>query len=289
MERMRISGLLGPGNQLRLKPAYSSEPTQRRRAPAREPAGAYAETLGAEGNVLTRSPLRLIPLSDSPSRILKGLVELHPAMTTLVISLRDSSGGALIEIGRYKIPAEVPGVEILEQPKTRVAGRQRISWATRGATAAVEFLVDYSWDGGLSWQPASHRLKGTECDIDFDQLPGGEKCVIAISASNGFTSATVMCGPFQVAIKPCRAIIAVPVAGQNAPTETTLIGNGYWLEEALIELKQLRWLSNIDGELGEGNSVPVRLSPGKHEITLIAGSAGREGRQTVEILVRDDG
>lgn len=288
MARMRITGRLSPDNQLTLRPAYSSEPTQYRRALPREYNDAYADTLDSTGRVLTRSPVRLVPLSESPNRILKGLIELPADAVTLVISLRDTSGGGPIEIGRYLIPGEAPSVTFERQPEAMSAGRQHLAWTVTGTAAPVEFLVDYSWDGGRSWQPVSHRLTGTECDVDFDQLPGGEECVIAVSATNGFRSSTVMSDAFHVATKSCRAMIVQPVAEQTCRPETTLIGNGYWLEEASIELKRLRWVSDVDGELGEGNSVPVRLSQGEHQITLIAGSREREGRQTVHVVVLDD-
>lgn len=289
MARLRIHGLLSPDNQLRLRPAYSSEPGQQARAVIRAFGDAYAEARDAGGRVLARSPLRLLPLSESPKRIVKGLVELHPDAATLVIALRDSSGGAPIELGHYPLPADAPELSIVRQPEAVAAGRQRLAWEARGTPAPVEYLVDYTWDGGRSWQPLSQRLSVAECEVDFDQLPGGEDCRIAVSASSGFRSSTVVGDPFRVAMKPCRALIVHPVAGQSIAPDATLAGNGYWLEEARVELRQLRWLSSIDGELGQGNALAVRLSPGAHEITLIAGSEERQGRHSVNVVVGQGG
>lgn len=83
-------------------------------------------------------------------------------------------------------------------------------------------------------------VSNAECDVNFDRLPGGEKCLTAVSAMNGFKSSTIISNPFEVVTKSCRAIIVHTVVEQTLRPETALIGNGYWLEEPSIELKQLQ-------------------------------------------------
>ena len=179
------------------------------------------------------------------------------------------------------------------RPSEEVHGRHRITWEARAARpAALQFFLRFSHTGGRTWQRVGWRTEEREAPVDFDQLPGGERCLLAIVATDGIDTTTVESPPFAVSLKPCLASIVAPVDGAvvapGGPVH--LIGQGFWMEESRIERERLRWASSLDGDLGRGASVRVdRLSEGRHRITLAAGEGNRVGTESITVTVSDGG
>jgi hypothetical protein len=122
--------------------------------------------------------------------------------------------------------------------------------------------------------------------VDFDLLPGGDRCRIGVLATDGVNTIVAESPSFAVPVKPCRAMILAPEDGSSfAIGELVLLqGQGYYLEEQQAETEELVWTSSQAGELGRGMTVEVKgLSPGLHRITLRAGTGERAGEASISI------
>ena len=101
-----------------------------------------------------------------------------------------------------------------------------------------------------------------------------------MTATDGLRSST------DVATGPCAfptiaaAAITAPVAGAavTAGAPITLAGAAGDVDAGTLAFARLSSRSSRDGDLGRGGSLPVRLSPGRHDIVLTAtddeGAAG---------------
>ncbi len=69
-----------------------------------------------------------------------------------------------------------------------------------------------------------------------------------------------------------------------------LRGSGYDLNDGLLDGQNLRWASSIQGPLGIGQELTVRLQPGTHTLVLQAiSSAGMIGSDSITVIVLADG
>ncbi len=285
---LRIFGRVGPDNRLVLRPCYLIE--RPRDGRSRRPPVLIAEVLGADGDVLVRTPLSTrsycVEGSGDATLAVRGSVPLPPEAARIVILRPDSSGRDPIAISELEVPETAPAVRIAKAPAGAAEGCQVVAWEADGDPPPVEYRVSYSHDDGRTWLPVGRRTTSREALFDVDELPGGELCRIAVRATNGIRSARAVSDPFRVAPKACRALIQLPLDGQRLDgQDVVLAGNGWWLEDARPELERLSWCSDRDGELGRGQTVRTTLSPGEHRLVLTAGDGERAGEEAVTVHV----
>lgn len=284
MSHLRVVGRLYPDGRLRLRPCYLAE-----RPPWQDREGAgdgllELELLTGDGGLLGRHPLRAYPVcalgGGSRALAVRGWVPFHPDTRALRILHR----GRVVHEQRRS--PEPPRVEIGEAPEGLAEGRVRIAWrAAPGGAAPLQFFLRYSADGGRRWQRIGWRTEAHEAVVDVDDLPGGEECLVAVVATDGIDTTVAESRPFAVAPKPCQAIVIAPVDGSEVAdgVAVELMGHGWWLEEARAEREALEWTSSLDGPLGRGPRLEVRLSAGEHRITLAAGAGPRRGEGSVVV------
>ena len=288
---LRVIGRLYRDGRLRLRPCYltTEAPWTDREGSGDSPLA--VELLAGTGESLGRYPLRVYSQCTFDGRpatdAVRGWVPFHPDTHAVRFTNR---GRVVHEIRRAERP---PEISLTWRPSEEVHGRHRITWEARAARpAALQFFLRFSHTGGRTWQRVGWRTEEREAPVDFDQLPGGERCLLAIVATDGIDTTTVESPPFAVSLKPCLASIVAPVDGAvvapGGPVH--LIGQGFWMEESRIERERLRWASSLDGDLGRGASVRVdRLSEGRHRITLAAGEGNRVGTESITVTVSDGG
>jgi hypothetical protein len=284
--KLRIFGRLYDDNRLVLRPCYTLDRLQSMHTT--EPAMLYAELLDKDENVLVREPITARPYSEGSAFAVRGSVTLPEQAALLVITRVDASGLAPVELARLDVPSSAPAVQIEQSPSGAVDGSHRIAWTVDGDPQPVEYLIDYSHDDGSTWFPIGHRTTAFETSVDVDVMPGGDRCRVSVTATNGMRSRTVISEPFHVQRKPCSALIQQPIDGTTVSSGLLLKGNGWWLEESRVEIESLVWRSDVDGDLGKGSMLDVRLTPGRHCLTLSAGSGKRRGTKSVHIDVLDD-
>ena len=286
---LRVIGRLTADGELRLRPSYLTD-----RAPwsdregAGGPAGEalVAELLGNGERLLGRYPLRLYSTCAFGGDSLRPLaVRGWVPFPTETALLRIALYGRVVHEQRRS--PEPPQVEITEAPQGRADGRVRVGWTARpGGDSPLQFFLRWSADGGRTWQRVGWRTTDLEAVLDVEELPGGDECVVEVVATDGLDTTTARTRPFRVAAKPCQAMVLGPVDGSEVGETVELLGQGWWLEERRAEREVLEWTSSVDGPLGRGPLLRVRLSPGEHRITLAAGDERRRGGESITVTVR---
>ena len=193
----------------------------------------------------------------------------------------------LLELRRQDHP---PRVRFDWKPASTMVGIASIKWSARWSDdTPVHFMLLYSFDDGREWQPLTLCSERKGVDINFDELPGGERCRLKILVSDGMNTSNAISPHFAVPRKGYRALIMMPADGSvfRAGHVACFMGQGVHIEERRAELDALEWTSSIDGGLGRGAFLETRLSPGLHEIGLIVGKGPERGMGHISITVSE--
>ncbi len=196
-------------------------------------------------------------------------VPFHPS-TARIVLLNDG-----VELASRPVSAHPPSVTVIApdggETLTETA---RVTWQADDADGdPLSYSVQYSCDGGTSWEPLAAELAGATFDLDTTSLPGGDQCLVRILATDGVNVGEDQSnGTFSVMRKAPSARILFPNGGWFTPAQTVVVEgaahdpeDGDLLDDALV------WLSDVDGVLGSGGSQAFAgLTPGEHTITLVA-------------------
>jgi hypothetical protein len=287
VQYLRIIGRLYRDGRLRLRPSYLTgrAPWTDREGTGESPL--EVELVNAGDEVLSRYPLRVYPQCAFGARpqtdAVRGWIPFHPETRRVRFLNRGRLVHQILRSDRS------PELRLRWEPAGHVEGKQRVAWDVQ-AQGNTECFLRYSANGGRTWQRLGLRTKEQQAVVNFDELPGGDRCIVEVVATDGLNTVAVQSPPFAVRPKGCLAIIVGPIDGSRVVLGDSVpfVGQGFWLEGSRVERQQLRWTSSIDGELGTGDTVRVeRLSPGQHRITLTAGSPEREGHETITITVSE--
>ena len=192
------------------------------------------------------------------------------------------------------VPRAYPRVTMLPlaAPGPGLAGRQTISWTGSDPEGRpLQYSVLYSADDGKTWWPVHVGLKQTKVEIDFDTLPGSEKALLKVRASNGGRSTeATLAAPVRVPRKPPQVSIGQPAEGATLDSRLPqlLRGDAFrWEDGTLADGSSFAWTSDRAGELGNGHWTATRkLLPGPHTITLtVRDAAGQTGTSSVHVTV----
>lgn len=155
-------------------------------------------------------------------------------------------------------------------------------------------IVQYSPDGGKTWQVVAMTDQGTEAVIETASLPGSELALIRVCVSDGINT---ICDdsdePFTVSLKSPQAMIISPEqdAHYQYGEQVVMQGMGFDPEDGqLPDGPSYRWSSDRDGLLGEGRGLwGLPLSAGRHVLTLaVTDSSGNTGIASVEIIIGEE-
>ena len=158
--------------------------------------------------------------------------------------------------------------------------------------AHLSYTVQYSPDGGASWDTLDVDDSGTEYDIDSSYLSSTTQGMIRVMATDGFhvsdpaTSAT-----FTIPNHAPTASITSPLEGTVFSADQRLfldvIANDP--QDGLLDGSSVQWSSSLNGVLGYGaelNFETDTLKEGKHTITVTAtDSASLNASASVDIFV----
>jgi hypothetical protein len=288
VQYLRVIGRLYADRQLALRPGYLTTAPPWTDLEGEGPL--WAQTIDAGGRLLGRFPLRLNGVCAEPSpstepQAVRGFVPFHAEARQVVFTYE---GAPILELARHDEP---PRVELSWQPEARMAGRHRVTWDARAADGApVQFFLRYSIDAGASWNRIGTRTDQLAQEVDFDDLPGGDECRLAVVATDGIDTAVSESGSFAVERKPCVAIILEPahVGTYRHDAPVPLLGQGFWRERAEPEWEHLQWFVGDDEQpVAGGRRADIVLPPGQHSITLRAGGEPYQGRAEAQIVVEE--
>lgn len=280
---LSVVGILHPDNSFDWRPGYIID-----RPPVSPPDGdgsaLIAEVLGDRGEVLLHAPVPLgSPCGDTGDRapalqIAAGAIPFPETAHVVRLRLED------ILIAERRRPAHPPALQLEWQPGATVDGVEVVRYSI--SADDVEAVVAYSHDGGDTWRALAPSSHVPGLDVDFSQLPGGERCLVQVVASDGFHTVKARSQPFAVPGKGWRAFILAPCEGAElvAGQPLWLQGQGYHLERGEVELDRLRWRSG-EQAIGRGAAIPVTLPPGDHRLTLEVDVDGEQGLAHVKVHV----
>ncbi|MFN8535244.1 MAG: DNRLRE domain-containing protein [Dehalococcoidia bacterium] len=214
------------------------------------------------------------------------LVPYHPESARIAI-LRGST-----EVAVRQVSASAPQVQVLSPnggERVSAGGTFTVTWtATDADGGALSAIVQYSRDGGATWQALEADLTETSLPVETALLAGTDRALIRVMVTDGVnTGSDQSDAVFAVERKPPETTIFTPDGTTVAPGAGLLLrGGGYDAEDGPLPEASLRWNSDRDGPLGEGDEVVAQLSPGLHTIVLEgrdADGAVQQARITVVV------
>jgi hypothetical protein len=102
----------------------------------------------------------------------------------------------------------VPSVQFSSpNPGDTLQGTQTIQWSgSDSAGANLTYILDYSADGGQTWQTLQPSTTATSFSLDAGSIPGGTNGYFRLTASDGLGTASASVGPVTVAQRPQLAV-----------------------------------------------------------------------------------
>lgn len=155
--------------------------------------------------------------------------------------------------------------------------KAHIEWVGSDAdNDQLNYVVQISVDGGITWQTQAMGLTDTKFDLPLDFIAGTNQGLVRVLASDGFyTTQDTSDSVFAIASHAPQVSISSPQTGIvfAATNSIPLFGNGYDAEDGQLSDLALQWNSDKDGLLGSGSSLTVEASNlklGTHTFTLTA-------------------
>ncbi|MBI5566646.1 MAG: hypothetical protein HY870_17225, partial [Chloroflexi bacterium] len=147
------------------------------------------------------------------------------------------------------------------------------SWTASDADGdPLTFSLDYSTDGGATWNPLSAQILSTTVTLNADLLAGTTQGKFRVWVSDGVNTATdVTDGVFTVPNKAPQINAVLPVSGTTYVLSQTISFEAevYDIEDGVPPDDHITWESDLDGVLGTGALLQIdTLSIGTHTITL---------------------
>ena len=198
-----------------------------------------------------------------------------------------------VELASRSITPNAPTVRILSpNGGETITDTLTILWEAGDTDGDnLSFVVQYSPDGGASWQALAQNYRATMLYLDTTYLPGSDgQALVRVMASDGVnTTMDESDAPFSLLPHPPQAVIIEPSDGALYESGSMLIlrGRGTDAEDGNLAPEQLVWHSNRDGLLGTGRELAVQdPSPGWHTITLTAtDSDGQQASISVRVNI----
>ncbi len=198
-------------------------------------------------------------------------------------------------IGRRVATRNAPAVEITQPQLAEdwsAGGVHTVAWQASDADGdRLTYILQYSADGGHTWETIAPFLTTTEAQLDASGLAGAASAQFRVFATDGFnTGVAVTGGPITVSDKSPQVHIDLPLDGTvvDQGAQLVLEGSGTDMEDGPLAGAALAWSSDKDGALGSGDLFITRsLSVGDHVVTLTGvDAAGTKAAASVHVTVR---
>ncbi len=270
-------------------------------APPATVPGLYTLVLRGAAGELARIPFTPETMDGGPA--LEGAAErdityllIHeaiPALSGLVSVAVDGPGG---ELGRITAGAALPTVTLVTPAAGAIATGDpvTVTWTARDADGdPLSFALLYSTDNGATWSVADAGLSGTSAAIARGNLTASGQARFRLLASDGIhTTSADMGGPFSLANAAPAVEIVVPAEDVTIYSGQTLALDSfaYDADNGTLDGDQVRWESNLTGDLGRGMQMTtVGLPLGIHTIAVTAtDSEGSIAQDSVTVTVIEE-
>ncbi len=264
-----------------------------------DPAGTHSLVIvDGSGAVLTQT--RFTPdLQDGDSA--DGTEELTPAdaIVNVVVAagveeasrieLRAADGTVVADAA---FSAGAPTASIAA-PTTGTPEQVHVTWDSSDPDGdALSHTLLSSGDGGISWQLVAADLTGNAVDLDRWSLPASDQAVLRVIASDGLRSTAATSPVFALPNLAPQVTILTPTDGTvlTGAQAFELTADAVDAEDGQLDGQQVRWTSDIDGELGTGATLLKRadeLSEGTHTLTAtVTDNDGAAVSASVRVVVQ---
>ncbi|MHB8772821.1 MAG: CFI-box-CTERM domain-containing protein [Syntrophales bacterium] len=232
------------------------------------------------------------PLRELTVAPFAGVVN-FPAGTETFRIVKD--GRVLAEVA---VSANEPAVGgVTPRTTTTLSGPYTITWTGNDPDGdRLTYMVEYNpdvTDPASAWMILAADLETSSWTEDFSQLPGGSHARIRVTAYDGTLYAEAESAEFIVPLKQPEVFLdELPWGTDYQPgADILLTAEAFDPQDGWLPDDNIRWTSNISGELGYGSELLVRnLAAGRHRITVTAtNSAGLSSGDTVEVQVGSSG
>ncbi len=295
---MVVGSIRTSTNEVKLQPVFRV-PTVRGIG---QPQGKYMILLkNARGTVLGRHPFEPSHIHEGPGP--EGSAEVDLLFFSEMVAFADGSVRLEILNPDGKLLREMnagptaPSIKLLSPNGGEKFGADEpvtVAWDSSDLDGdPLAFNLQYSPDGGKTWDLVAQGLQGSSVELDAGILIGGKAGLLRIWASDGLNSGfDDSDGPFLVANHVPEVEITSPSTETTVAAGQTVLfaGDAYDIDSGTMPAEQLEWLSSIDGSLGNGSSVSIAtLSPGVHTIAFRAndGQGGLASDSVVVTIVTD--
>ncbi|MEM9388253.1 MAG: hypothetical protein AAGA68_24595 [Pseudomonadota bacterium] len=234
--------------------------------------GYVLEALDERGRVLHRQPVVAQAVVDgSPSPTAHFLAVLPWSDGTAQLRLSDSLTGSAVAL---QPGAHSPALSVAVTP-----GDEQLEVAVHASDSdrdALEFVYQYSPDGGMTWTALATGTPVTEFTVDTTRLAGSEaitSSLVRAYASDGLNTVSALSAPFEVSRKAPSAFIASPKSGEVIAHGEGVLLRGLGVDpeccdRAAGEGLHYSWILDEES-VGLGRWVTVEgLAPGWHSATL---------------------
>jgi len=205
-------------------------------------------------------------------------------LTPGVAKIEILSGGEIVaEASRSTHPPTVQFSQLQEPTGSTL----QVQWRAEDVdNDPLTYRLFYTCEGGRFWIPVAGGPAKTTYDLDLSQLPGGDSCTLKVMVTDGFNTAYAVSGAFSVPGKPPMAAILTEGTTYLEGETVFLDSAAYDLEDGFLQGDSLRWFSDKQGFLANGDHIEVVLSLGQHVITLEArDSSGMATNSTIVVTV----
>lgn len=257
-------------------------------APLPQPGAYTIRYEDAQGQELASFPFTAEPTSEGNQKLF-AMVLPWDARASLVV-LR--AGGRTLDIKPVTANAPVVAITSPSAGATLNGAMATLSWTASDRDGdPLTFAVQYSVDGGTTWETLVSDWTQTSYTLDLAKLPGSTNAAIRVLASDGIRTTAAQVGSLTTPFgTPVPSIAPLAFGSLFVEAQTIVLeGSAQDKDDGQLAGDQLRWVSSLDGELGAGASLALDVSlltEGEHTITLSAtDSRGQTGSTTTTIQV----
>jgi ligand-binding sensor domain-containing protein len=284
-QTLQLSLRIANGGPLSVTNSYLA-PAGARLTPA-APGSAYvARVLAADGTALVELPFEVsFAVADDPSG-----AQTSSSHGTEAESIRRKlrlpwpAGAARVELRRdaqllYAAEASpnAPSVSFSAPSGGSFAGDATIGIAWNASDADGDrlfYALEYSADGGSSWQSLAASLTGTSFEWEPFFALASPSALLRVRASDGFNTTTATSAPFELRPRAPLAIIVNPLAGDSYAEGRTISLEGSSLTSGGVDGGSFEWRHNGQ-PLGQGRVLSATLeTPGAHVFSLTVSQGG---------------
>ncbi|MFO1458926.1 MAG: LamG-like jellyroll fold domain-containing protein [Verrucomicrobiota bacterium] len=234
--------------------------------------------LDASGRVLSEQPLQVLfggddAAADGGFPFVQVVVP-EEGLGSVALVGRDG-----VVIAQRTVSAGDPAVSVEVPELDGDRGTLHVRWKASDPDGdALTFAVQFSPDDGVQWQLLDPLVAATELTVPLDGLPGGARCRIRVTASDGIRTALAESAPFELPNRAPRVSITGILSGETVP-----FGDGRWLsglaldnEDGVLEASALRWsLEGAERREGSGAGFSLQgLPPGRYSVSVSALDSG---------------